>query len=195
LRRQGATWKRQLAVARHRAHSCTACRQGAYGAWALWHTLAAKRPALGNPVAFDSSVADSTWESFTITTKDPRFFELMQEFSGSVAGKGGLITLKDSRWLITVVLNHQPHFRDQPDDTYVWWGYALFPDRAGDHVGKPMTECTGREGAETRRCSSRRCRPCIADEPGFMLLTPMRLMSGRFGAGEGVARRSSPGAG
>ena len=115
------------------------------GAWALWRHLAAKRPGLGNPAAFDSSTAESTWESFTVTTKDPTFFELMQEFSGSVAGKGGLITLKDSRWLITVVLNHQPHFRGQPDDTYVWWGYALFPDRDGDHVGKPMTQCTGRE--------------------------------------------------
>jgi oleate hydratase len=115
------------------------------GAWALWRTLAAKRPGLGNPTVFDSSVSDSTWESFTVTTKDPTFFELMQEFSGSAAGKGGLITLKDSRWLLTIALNHQPHFRGQPDDTYVWWGYALFPDRDGDFVEKPMVQCAGRE--------------------------------------------------
>jgi oleate hydratase len=115
------------------------------GAWALWRTLAAKRPGLGNPAAFDSSIPDSRWESFTVTTNDPTFFELMQEFSGRPAGKGGLLTLKDSRWLLTIALNHQPHFRGQPDGTYVWWGYALFPDRDGDFIGEAMTQCTGRE--------------------------------------------------
>jgi oleate hydratase len=115
------------------------------GAWRLWETLAAKRPGLGDPAVFDSSVPDSTWESFTVTTKDPVFFELMETFSGSEAGKGGLITFKDSNWLLTIVLNHQPHFREQPADTFVWWGYALFPDKKGDFTGKPMTACSGRE--------------------------------------------------
>jgi oleate hydratase len=69
----------------------------------------------------------------------------MEDFSGSEAGKGGLITFKDSSWLLTIVLNHQPHFRDQPADTFVWWGYALFPDKEGDFVTKPMSQCTGRE--------------------------------------------------
>ncbi|MFE9600138.1 oleate hydratase [Streptomyces hokutonensis] len=119
---------------------------GAAGAWQLWETLAAKRPGrLGNPAVFNSSITDSTWASFTVTTKDPTFFELMEKFSGSEAGKGGLITFKDSNWLLTTVLNHQPHFREQPEDTFVWWGYGLFPDREGDFVRKPMRECTGRE--------------------------------------------------
>ncbi|MFI9103359.1 oleate hydratase [Streptomyces fildesensis] len=118
---------------------------GTSGSWQLWETLAAKRPGLGNPSVFDSSTADSTWESFTVTTKDPVFFKLMEEFSGSEAGKGGLITFKESNWLLTIVLNHQPHFREQPEDTFVWWGYALFPDKQGDFVKKPMSQCTGRE--------------------------------------------------
>ncbi|WP_405485005.1 oleate hydratase [Nocardia sp. NBC_00511] len=118
---------------------------GSAGAWQLWRTLAAKRSGLGNPAAFDTSIKDSTWESYTITTKDPTFFREMEKFSGSEAGKGGLITLKDSSWLATIVLNHQPHFREQPADTFVWWGYALFPDKVGDHVKKPMRDCTGAE--------------------------------------------------
>ncbi|MET9700869.1 oleate hydratase [Streptomyces sp. NPDC006529] len=113
--------------------------------WQLWQTLAAKRPGLGDPSVFDSCVTDSTWGSFTVTTQDPTFFKAMEEFSGSEAGKGGLITFKDSGWLLTIVLNHQPHFHEQPDGTFVWWGYALFPDREGDHVGKTMAQCTGRE--------------------------------------------------
>jgi oleate hydratase len=115
------------------------------GAWSLWETLAAKRPGLGDPRVFTGSVKDSTWESFTVTTKDPTFFKLMEQFSGSEAGKGGLITFKDSHWLLTIVLNHQPHFREQPADTFVWWGYALFPDKDGDFVKKHMADCTGRE--------------------------------------------------
>ncbi|WP_327429341.1 oleate hydratase [Streptomyces sp. NBC_01236] len=119
---------------------------GSSGAWALWDTLAAKRPgSLGNPAVFHSSIQDSTWASFTVTTQDPTFFKLMEDFSGSEAGKGGLITFKDSNWLLTIALNHQPHFRDQPDDTFVWWGYGLFPDKEGDFVKKPMRHCTGRE--------------------------------------------------
>jgi len=115
------------------------------GSWALWHALAAKRPGLGDPKVFDSSAKESTWESFTVTTRNPVFFKLMESFSGSEAGKGGLITFKDSNWLLTIVLNHQPHFRDQPQDTFVWWGYALFPDKEGDFIKKPMAQCTGRE--------------------------------------------------
>lgn len=82
---------------------------------------------------FNSSIPESTWASFTVTTKDPAFFELMEKFSGSEAGRRGLITFKDSNWLLTVVLNHQPHFRGQPEDTFVWWGYGLFP-RGPDHL-------------------------------------------------------------
>ncbi|MFJ9344135.1 oleate hydratase [Streptomyces sp. NPDC101733] len=115
------------------------------GSWDLWETLASRREGLGRPEVFHSDVQDSMWESFTVTTRDPTFFKLMREFSGSEAGKGGLITFKDSNWLLTIVLNHQPHFRDQPEDTFVWWGYALFPGREGNFVGKPMTECSGRE--------------------------------------------------
>src|SRR5581483_6600352 len=68
-----------------------------------------------------------------------------EQFSGSEAGKGGLVTFKDSAWLITIALNHQPHMLEQPADTFVWWGYGLFPDKVGDHVRKPMSACTGAE--------------------------------------------------
>ncbi len=60
-----------------------------------------------------------------------------------VAGTGGLVTFKDSSWLMSVVLAHQPHFANQPADVQVFWGYALHPDRIGDFVAKPMADCTG----------------------------------------------------
>ncbi|HVX79447.1 MAG TPA: oleate hydratase, partial [Bradyrhizobium sp.] len=113
--------------------------------WELWEKIAAGRPEFGNPSAFNSSIPESYWASFTVTCRDPRFFDQMEAFSGNVAGTGGLVTFKDSSWLMSIVLYHQPHFVDQPEQVQVFWGYALHPDRVGDFVAKPMSECGGAE--------------------------------------------------
>ncbi|GGY15143.1 oleate hydratase [Streptomyces djakartensis] len=114
-------------------------------AWLLWHRLARGRDDFGNPDAFDKHVKESRWESFTVTSKDPALLKALEEFSGRETGKGGLMTSTESNWLLTVVVPRQPVYRDQPGDVSVWWGYALFPGRAGDHTPKPMTMCSGRE--------------------------------------------------
>jgi oleate hydratase len=115
------------------------------GAWRLWETIAAGRPEFGNPAAFDNHIDESSWESFTVTMHDPLFFELMQQFSGSEAGKGGLITFKDSNWLLTLSMFHQPFYPAQPKDAVVWWGYGLYHDKVGQYVNKTMAECSGKE--------------------------------------------------
>jgi len=115
------------------------------GGWTLWEKLAEGRPEFGNPAAFNRSIAQSCWESFTVTLKNPDFFDEMTQFSGNEAGTGGLVTFKDSNWLMSIVLAHQPHFLNQPDDVQVFWGYSLFPDRVGNFVPKPMAECNGAE--------------------------------------------------
>jgi myosin-crossreactive antigen len=63
------------------------------GAWTLWEKLAAGRPEFGNPAAFNSCIAQSCWESFTVTLKNPAFFDQMNQFSGNEAGTGGQVTL------------------------------------------------------------------------------------------------------
>ena len=115
------------------------------GGWALWEKLAAGRPEFGNPSAFNSSIPESYWESFTVTLKDTAFFEKMETFTGNRAGTGGLVTFKDSSWFMSVVLAHQPHFAGQPEGVQVFWGYALHPDRIGDFVAKSMSACSGAE--------------------------------------------------
>lgn len=115
------------------------------GGWALWEKLAQGRPDFGNPAAFNSSIVEAYWESFTVTLKNTAFFDKMEAFSGNKPGTGGLVTFKDSRWLMSIVLAHQPHFANQPADVQVFWGYALHPDRVGDFVAKPMSICTGEE--------------------------------------------------
>ena len=119
--------------------------EAAGGAWALWKRLAAKDRAFGRPWAFCGNTDQTQWVTFTVTDSDRRFFELMEAFSGSPAGRGGLVTLKSSSWLVTFHLYPSPAYAAQPKGTGVWWGYGLFADRAGDHVPKKMTDCTGRE--------------------------------------------------
>jgi hypothetical protein len=67
----------------------------------------------------------------------------MHQFSGNVPGTGGLVTFKDSNWLISIVLAHQPHFLNRPAEVQVFWGFALFPDRVGNFLPKAMAECNG----------------------------------------------------
>lgn len=51
----------------------------------------------------------------------------------------------DSNWFMSIVLAHQPHFINQPENIFVFWGYGLFPDRIGNYVKKSMSDCTGEE--------------------------------------------------
>ena len=113
--------------------------------WSLWEKIAAGRPEFGDPSVFNSTIPESYWSSFTVTCRDTRFFDQMEAFTGNVAGTGGLVTFKDSNWLMSVVLYHQPHFVGQPKGVQVFWGYALHPDRIGNFVAKPMSECGGAE--------------------------------------------------
>jgi oleate hydratase len=113
--------------------------------WKLWEDLCVGRTDFGNPAVFNSSIAESYWASFTVTLKDTAFFDHIQAISGNVAGTGGLVTFKDSNWLMSVVLAHQPHFANQPADIQVFWGYALHPDRIGNFVAKSMANCSGAE--------------------------------------------------
>jgi oleate hydratase len=43
------------------------------GGWTLWEKLAAIQPTFGNPAAFNASISQSCWESFTVTLKTRRF--------------------------------------------------------------------------------------------------------------------------
>lgn len=115
--------------------------------WALWQRLAAGRTDFGNPEAFfgTAHVPDTQWVTFTVTTTGTEFFDRMTALTDSEPGSGGLVTLKDSSWLLTLTIFHQPEVIAQPRGTKLWWGFLLYPDRTGDFVKKPGTACTGAE--------------------------------------------------
>jgi oleate hydratase len=122
-------------------------RQRSGRSWALWKQLAQGRPEFGNPDAFFDlrHVRDSRWVTFTITTTKTDFLELMSALTGSETGRGGLVSLIDSPWLLSLSVFHQPEIMCQPRGTYVLWGYGLHPEATGCYVQKSMDACTGAE--------------------------------------------------
>lgn len=118
------------------------------GAWRLWKKLAEKDESFGNPDPFCDHIDLQKWHSFTATMKDSTFLDHMEAFSGNVHGTGGLVTMTDSNWFMSIVIARQPHFPTQPDDVTIFWGYGLYPDRLGNHVKKKMSDCTGAEMLE-----------------------------------------------
>ena len=115
--------------------------------WALWERLAQGRTDFGNPDVFfgTAHVPDTQWVTFTVTTTGGEFFEQMAALTGSQTGSGGLVTLKDSGWLVTVTIFHQPEVIGEAPRTRLWWGYLLYPGRSGDFVNKSADACTGAE--------------------------------------------------
>ncbi len=116
--------------------------------WKLWKKIAKKDKAFGNPSPFCDNIDLQKWYSFTATMKDTTFHDYMENFSGNVDGTGGLVTMTDSNWFMSIVIARQPHFPNQPDDVKVFWGYGLYPDRKGNYINKTMAECTGAEMLE-----------------------------------------------
>ena len=114
---------------------------------ALWRKLAAAHQGLGDPDAFfdPSRVGDTRWVMFTVTTSSTVFQDLLAALTTSPSGTGGIVTLKDLPWLISLTVFHQPEVVDQSDDIWVWWGYGLHPEQNGATFGKPMNQCTGAE--------------------------------------------------
>ncbi|MGH8569666.1 MAG: oleate hydratase, partial [Gammaproteobacteria bacterium] len=115
------------------------------GSWRLWETIAKKASDFGRPSAFSGNIDESKWESFTLTMTGRTLLDRIQAYSGNVPGEGALMTWKDSRWLLSIVVPAQPHFANQLDNTYTLWGYSLFGDVPGDYVNKKMDDCTGAE--------------------------------------------------
>ncbi len=120
------------------------------GSWKLWKRVAAQHTDFGRPEKFCGDIEKSYWLSATITTLDnkiPPYIERIckrDPFSGKVV-TGGIVTVKDSSWLLSFTLNRQPHFKAQPKDQLVVWFYSLYCDVPGDFIKKPMRDCTGIE--------------------------------------------------
>lgn len=131
-------------------HTPAKLDEGPAPAWDLWRRIAEKDASFGRPGVFADHIPETKWESATVTTLDdriPAYIEKIAKrdpFSGKVV-TGGIVTAKDSAWLLSWTVNRQPHFKQQKPDECVIWVYALFSDVPGDYTGKTIQESTGEE--------------------------------------------------
>ena len=120
------------------------------GGWDMWRRIAVQSPDFGNPDKFCYDAEKTNWMSATVETLDQKIIPYItaickrDPFTGKVV-TGGIVTVKDSSWLLSWTINRQPQFRSQPKDHCLVWVYSLFTDKPGDYIKKPMRECTGKE--------------------------------------------------
>ena len=120
------------------------------GSFDLWRKIAAQDPSFGRPDKFCSDPEECKWMGVTVNTLDEKILPYIRNvcqrdpLSGNVV-TGGIVTARDSGWLLSWTINRQPQFRSQPKDQCLVWLYGLFPNAEGDFVKKPMKDCTGKE--------------------------------------------------
>lgn len=120
------------------------------GCWEMWRNIAKQHDSFGNPERYCTQTDLTNWESATLTTLDGKIRPYIEKITkrDALSGRvvtGGIVTVKDSNWLMSWTINRQPHFKAQTDDQIVVWIYSLFTDRPGDYIKKPMRDCTGEE--------------------------------------------------
>jgi oleate hydratase len=95
----------------------------------------------------------------------------------SEPGRGGLATLKDSGWVLSLSVFHQPEI--------IGWGFGLYPERNGDFVRKRMDQCSGAEILEETLRHLRFDRHLVAIMGSSICVPcnmPMSTISGSPGA-------------
>ena len=120
------------------------------GCWSLWKKIAAQDPSFGHPEKFCSDIEKTNWESATVTTANEEIIDQIKKIckrdprTGKVV-TGGIVSCRDSKWLLSWTINRQGQFKNQKKDEVCVWVYSLFTDVPSDYVKKPMKECTGKE--------------------------------------------------
>ena len=120
------------------------------GSWDLWRNIALKSDEFGKPDKFCKNVERTNWESCTVTVHGGKVIDYIENitkrnpYTGKVV-TGGIVTVKDSNWLMSWTINIQPQYVGQPKEDICVWVYGLFTDKDGNYIKKPMRDCTGKE--------------------------------------------------
>lgn len=92
------------------------------GCWQLWKNIAAQDPSFGHPEKFCGDTTRSNWESATVTTADETIIQRITDIchrdprTGNVV-TGGIVSCKDSSWLLSWTINRQGQFKEQDEQT------------------------------------------------------------------------------
>ena len=112
-------------------------------AWDLWEQLARNAPGFGRPQTFLAKPRQTEWQSFTLTLKNGALGTHLSSLRRDGTKPSALVALVGSPWRLALLQVEQPHFRDQPEEVEVIWGYALRQDLPGRFCGVAMSQATG----------------------------------------------------
>lgn len=121
------------------------------GSWRLWKNLAAQSPEFGHPEVFYENLAEESWfVSATVTWQNFDVEPYLEKLThrklrtGRIV-TGGIITIKDSNWMMSFATHRQPHFKEQKDQQTITWVYGLLSNTPGNYIKKPIEQCSGQE--------------------------------------------------
>lgn len=121
------------------------------GSWRLWKNLAAQSPEFGHPEVFYENLPEESWfVSATVTWQNFDVEPYLEKLThrklrtGRIV-TGGIITIKDSNWMMSFATHRQPHFKEQEDQQTITWVYGLLSNTPGNYIKKPIEQCSGQE--------------------------------------------------
>lgn len=121
------------------------------GSWCLWKNLAAQSPEFGHPEVFYENLPEESWfVSATVTWQNFDVEPYLEKLThrklrtGRIV-TGGIITIKDSNWMMSFATHRQPHFKEQKDQQTITWVYGLLSNTPGNYIKKPIEQCSGQE--------------------------------------------------
>ncbi|OTO13303.1 myosin-crossreactive antigen [Enterococcus sp. 4E1_DIV0656] len=121
------------------------------GSWRLWKNLAAQSPDFGHPEVFYENLPEESWfVSATVTWQNFDVEPYLEKLThrklrtGRIV-TGGIITIKDSNWMMSFATHRQPHFKEQKDQQTITWVYGLLSNTPGNYIKKPIEQCSGQE--------------------------------------------------
>ncbi|OTO26975.1 MULTISPECIES: oleate hydratase [unclassified Enterococcus] len=121
------------------------------GSWRLWKNLAAQSPEFGHPEVFYENLPEESWfVSATVTWQNFDVEPYLEKLThrklrtGRIV-TGGIITIKDSNWMMSFATHRQPHFKEQKDQQTITWVYGLLSNMPGNYIKKPIEQCSGQE--------------------------------------------------
>ncbi|EPH59232.1 oleate hydratase [Enterococcus sp. AZ040] len=121
------------------------------GSWRLWKNLAAQSPDFGHPEVFYENLPEESWfVSATVTWQNFDVEPYLEKLThrklrtGRIV-TGGIVTIKDSNWMMSFATHRQPHFKEQKDQQTITWVYGLLSNTPGNYIKKPIEQCSGQE--------------------------------------------------
>ncbi len=139
-------------------------KPGEGGCWQLWQNIAAQDPDFGHPEKFCTHIDSRPTGNPRPSPRWTTAFRRISRRSASVirsSGKvvtGGIITVKDSNWLMSYTLNRQPHFKRSAEGSAGRLGLRFVRRCAGQLYQKADARMYRHGNLRRNGCTTWACR-------------------------------------